>query len=69
MYYKQHPEHFYKPNKPDLHDYNRKMEESYDNTFSKVRDQVQSKSKFRTGVMFERYSDIHSGKQTISQVS
>ena len=41
MYYKQNPLHFYKPNKPDLLEHNKKMEESYDNTFNTVRQQVQ----------------------------
>ena len=40
MYYKQNPQHFYKANRPDLLEYNKKMEQSYDVTFSSVRQQV-----------------------------
>lgn len=37
MYYKQNPQHFYKPDKPDLLEHNQKMENSYNNTFNGVR--------------------------------
>ena len=55
MYYKQNPLHFYKPNKPDLLEHNKKMEESYDNTFNSVRQQVQQKSVLRSGVVIDGY--------------